>query len=134
MVVIAEKIEAEIALQSEQPDDIDLYGGLTLERFAETARTLRRAYAMVRRIDFLLSSDDTEETFRERWEEVPLDMGAAKAERDTIVSATGQWRLVLLAAREQSDRAVSVIDSFNARAQYLNEEINNGRIVGAEDA
>ena len=49
------------------PEDI-------ISKFDETRRTLRLAAAMVQRIDWLVSGDDGEESFRERWDEtvVPL--------------------------------------------------------------
>jgi hypothetical protein len=40
----------------------------TLDRFREAAHTLRRAGDMMQRIDWLLSCDDGELTFHERWE------------------------------------------------------------------
>ena len=44
----------------------------TLDRFRETAQTLRTAAAMLQRVDWLLSGDDVEQEFHERWaEEVP---------------------------------------------------------------
>jgi len=43
-----------------------------INQFKETAHTLRRAQAMAQRVDYLVSDDDGEETFRERWaNEVP---------------------------------------------------------------
>ena len=44
----------------------------TLDRFRETAQAMRTAAAMLQRVDWLLSGDDGEEEFHERWaEEVP---------------------------------------------------------------
>jgi hypothetical protein len=40
-----------------------------IARFQETATTLRRAAAMVQRVDWLVSGDDGEDAFRRRWEE-----------------------------------------------------------------
>jgi len=41
----------------------------TLAKLREAALTLRRAAKMTQRIDYLLSGDDGEETFHERWNE-----------------------------------------------------------------
>jgi len=43
----------------------------TLIRFQEAVLALRRAAHMAERIDYLLSGDDGEETFHERWNEKP---------------------------------------------------------------
>ncbi len=40
-----------------------------IARFRETAIILRRAAAMVQRVDWLVSCDDGEDSFRRRWEE-----------------------------------------------------------------
>lgn len=40
-----------------------------IERFQQAVDTLERAYAMVRRIDYLLSHDDGPDSFRRRWAE-----------------------------------------------------------------
>ena len=40
-----------------------------IEKFMEAVRTLKMAEAMAQRIDWLLSGDDGEDSFRERWEE-----------------------------------------------------------------
>jgi hypothetical protein len=39
-----------------------------LEKFQETAHTLRQAAEMAQRVDWLVSSDDGEESFLRRWE------------------------------------------------------------------
>ena len=39
----------------------------TLHRFKDTVKALRRAEAMVQRVDWLVSGDDSEETFHELW-------------------------------------------------------------------
>lgn len=41
----------------------------TLYKFGETITVLRKAEKMVQRIDWLVSGDDSEETFHERWAE-----------------------------------------------------------------
>ena len=38
-----------------------------LARFRETARELRRVGDMLQRVDWLMSGDDSEDTFRQRW-------------------------------------------------------------------
>jgi hypothetical protein len=48
------------------------YTPQTLERFRECEHTLRRAAAMLQRVDLLASGDDGEEYFHKRWaKEVP---------------------------------------------------------------
>ena len=44
------------------------YRPQTLQRFTEAVHVVRRAAEMVQRIDWLLSCDDGEESFHERWE------------------------------------------------------------------
>ena len=41
----------------------------TLDKFREAVLTLHRAYAMVHRIDWLVSGDDSEDTFTDLWGE-----------------------------------------------------------------
>jgi hypothetical protein len=41
----------------------------TLDKFKYTLRLLMRAQVAVQRIDWLVSCDDSEDTFHERWEE-----------------------------------------------------------------
>jgi nicotinic acid mononucleotide adenylyltransferase len=41
----------------------------TIEKFQEAVVTLKRAAIMAQRIDWLLSGDDGEESFHERWDE-----------------------------------------------------------------
>jgi len=45
------------------------YKPATIAHFADAVTTLKRAYAMAQRIDWLLSGDDGEETFMRRWDE-----------------------------------------------------------------
>ena len=40
-----------------------------LEKFKETAHTCRLAAEMIQRVDWLVSGDDGEGSFRERWKE-----------------------------------------------------------------
>jgi uncharacterized protein YqgQ len=43
-----------------------------ISKFTEAAATLRKAAAMAQRVDWLVSSDDSPESFMQRWEkEVP---------------------------------------------------------------
>ena len=71
---IADQIERVI----EENDDPSEYGDgyvkwgfseRTLDRFREAIDCLKRAAVMVHRIDWLLSGDDDEESFHERWGE-----------------------------------------------------------------
>lgn len=39
-----------------------------IERFKEAAHTLRQAGEMAQRVDWLVSGDDGEDSFRKRWE------------------------------------------------------------------
>ena len=43
------------------------YSPETIARFREAAHTLRRARDMAQRVDWLVSDDDSEDTFHERW-------------------------------------------------------------------
>mgnify|MGYP001578034091 FL=1 len=43
------------------------YSSNTLKNFQETTETLNRAETMVERIDYLLSGDDSEDSFHEQW-------------------------------------------------------------------
>lgn len=45
------------------------YSQETIERFKEAAHNLRRAAEMAQRVDWLVSSDDSEKKFHERWRE-----------------------------------------------------------------
>jgi hypothetical protein len=47
------------------------YSPETMEKFKEAAATLRRAHIMAHRIDWLVSGDDSEETFHQRWKSKP---------------------------------------------------------------
>ena len=48
------------------------YSVETIEKFREAAGALRRACAMANRVDWLVSGDDSEDSFHERWaEDVP---------------------------------------------------------------
>ena len=63
MDAIAEDIE--ITIKYNSPD----YDGTTIQKFEEAAVVLRKAAIMVQRIDWLLSGDDGEDTYHERWYE-----------------------------------------------------------------
>ena len=43
------------------------FGPNTIEKFKEAAATLRKAAAMVQRVDWLVSGDDGEDCFHRRW-------------------------------------------------------------------
>jgi len=66
--IIAEDIED--AIKRNQGGTYSLE---TMAKFAEAARTIRRAVAMAERVDYLLSDDDSEEDFHKRWKEEVLD-------------------------------------------------------------
>jgi len=60
-----DKNEYDTEIGRHYPDDI-------ITKFKETAYELKRTAAMVHRIDWLLSGDDDEGSFRKRWDkEVP---------------------------------------------------------------
>lgn len=77
--VMAEEIESLIEYNNTSHKNI--YGEImaarnldseTIEKFKETAYNLRRTREMVQRIDWLLSSDDSEQSFKKGWdEEIP---------------------------------------------------------------
>lgn len=71
LLYIAEDLEDELSLNNYG------YSDATLDYFRETVIALRRTYEMVRRIDWLLSGDDSEESFHVRWKE-KVDYGDAK--------------------------------------------------------
>lgn len=49
------------------------YSEETLAKFKECQKTLQKAAAMLQRVDWLISGDDGEETFHERWKEDGCD-------------------------------------------------------------
>jgi hypothetical protein len=51
-----------------------------IAKFAETADAVERAEKMVTRVDWLLSGDDGEDSFRRRWTEEGLDSPNANCE------------------------------------------------------
>jgi hypothetical protein len=72
----ADELESYIRkCESREPDDygnVEEYTPETLERFRECEATIRRASAMLHRIDWLASGDDSEGSFHKRWDhEVP---------------------------------------------------------------
>jgi hypothetical protein len=50
------------------------YDPETITKFQEAADTAEKAAAMIKRIDWLISCDDSEETFHKRWKEDVLDV------------------------------------------------------------
>lgn len=71
---IAEEIDE--AIESNDDQTIDKWGDKKgfgfpdeiIDKFREAAHTLRRAAEMADRVDYLMSSDDSEKSFLERWE------------------------------------------------------------------
>jgi len=55
------------------------YGVEIIEKFKLAAKTLRTAQRMAHRIDYLVSGDDGEETFLERWEKEFIQEGKKNA-------------------------------------------------------
>lgn len=74
---IAESIQAEIdknntkwdGFFSEPEWNVEHYTKETIEEFKKEIEALRKAYVYARRIDYLLSGDDGEETFHRRLQE-----------------------------------------------------------------
>ena len=72
LVDFAQEIDDIIAHNSEDcgpfgDPDWEPYRDHTIAKFKQTSHTLRRAAAMIQRIDWLICHDDNEETFHERW-------------------------------------------------------------------
>ena len=65
---IAEEIDRFLSTQHGHAD-FRTFPPDILERFRQTAYELRRAGEMAQRVDWLLSFDDGEESFRSRWQE-----------------------------------------------------------------
>lgn len=67
----AEEIASTIARMGTYDEDYDCnwpeYSPETVQKMRECEATLRKAAAMLHRVDWLLSGDDSEETFHERW-------------------------------------------------------------------
>ena len=56
--------------KDEYGDEIgDHFSNETIEKFKEALVTLKKSEAMAHRIDWLISGDDGEESFHERWDE-----------------------------------------------------------------
>lgn len=79
---LAEDIDRVIARSNkfkDNPPDEDsyehcyVYTAETLAKFAKARDALRQAAKMAQRVDWLLSGDDGEESFHERWAEENLD-------------------------------------------------------------
>lgn len=62
-----EEIAGSIDMLIEENDGGAHYPPDIIEKFDEARKTLRLASAMVQRIDYLVSDDDGEDSFRERW-------------------------------------------------------------------
>jgi hypothetical protein len=77
--VMAEEIES--LIENNNKPHTNIYGELKearyldseiIEKFKEAAYNLRRTREMLQRIDWLLSSDDSEQSFKKGWEnEIP---------------------------------------------------------------
>jgi hypothetical protein len=69
--------EIDQLIASNDDDTLDEYGyrrgrhyvPAVIARFRVAARVARLAAAMIRRVDWLVSCDDGEDSFRERWDE-----------------------------------------------------------------
>lgn len=69
--------EIESLIDSNEDSSLDYWGNKngsfyseeTISKFKEAVNYLRKAEIMAQRIDWLVSGDDSEETFHERWEE-----------------------------------------------------------------
>ncbi|MGI5841608.1 MAG: hypothetical protein ACOX6N_05325 [Patescibacteria group bacterium] len=72
-------------IESNKDDSLDdwgytrgqFYTDETIKKFKEAAKLLRRVSRMVQRIDYLVSGDDSEESFHRRWDE---DLGGQTKE------------------------------------------------------
>ena len=78
--VMAEEIES--LIENNNKPHTNIYGEIKearyldseiIKKFKEAAYNLRRTREMVQRIDYLLSSDDSEQSFKKEWEkEIPV--------------------------------------------------------------
>jgi hypothetical protein len=72
---LADEVERLIAQNGREENDGGYkwkrpeYDQDTLDKFRLTAETLRKGSKMLKRVDWLASGDDGEETFKRRWEE-----------------------------------------------------------------
>lgn len=72
---IADQVDR--VVENNNSEETDEWGGVrgrrlpepVLEKFRETSRALKRTGVMVQRLDWLLSGDDSPETFLLRWAE-----------------------------------------------------------------
>ena len=67
---IAEEIDNLIASNDERSRE---YKPETIERFRQTAHVLRQAAEMAQRVDLLVSFDDGEDCFHDRWKDEVRD-------------------------------------------------------------
>ena len=68
---IAEEV-ARLILDNNKPDEYGYsrsFNQATIDKFIEAEKTLRLVAMMAQRIDWLVCSDDGEDSFHERWEE-----------------------------------------------------------------
>ena len=57
---------------SSEWEDANNFSPETLKKFKKTVKMLRKTSGMVHRIDYLLSGDDSEESFHKRWADEKL--------------------------------------------------------------
>lgn len=70
---MAENIDILIYENHDELTEQPRYSEETIRKFAETAHWLRRAKEMAIRVDYLVSGDDSEETFHKRWKKEVRD-------------------------------------------------------------
>jgi hypothetical protein len=113
---IADKI-AEIVKEAE-------YKPETLARFKEAERTILKAHAMAQRVDWLLSGDDSEDAFHQRWDEEGLGPALASfhaydADEADLYSHALGYCLALLKLGEEMRR----IDKYALEKYKDTEEL-----------
>ena len=74
---IADEVE-QLSLNNEHVFSVE-----TIEKFKEAVIILRKAEIMTHRIDWLVCSDDGEDTFHERWAE---DLGKLSSDAKTLAT------------------------------------------------
>ena len=70
LIEIAEEIRCEIANNDKEDEygEANRYSEETLSKFLTTAIACEKIAGMITRVDYLLSGDDNERSFHERWE------------------------------------------------------------------
>jgi len=118
LINIADEI-AEIVKEAE-------YKPETLARFKEAERTIRKAHAMAQRVDWLLSGDDGEDEFHERWEQEGL-LGPAlavfcaydKDESDLYAHALGYYSALWDIGQEMRSIEKYSLDSYKDTEELI---------------